>query len=76
MLPNPFGGSICFQGSAGTLVRKIIQKLVAGERFERPMRLAYETGVVATLPAIFNNLVKDIGLEPMTPCLQSRCSPD
>ena len=27
-------------------------KLVAGDRFELPMLLAYETGVVTTLPAI------------------------
>jgi len=26
--------------------------LVAGDRFELPMLLAYETGVVTTLPAI------------------------
>ena len=28
------------------------KKLDAGDRFELPMHLAYETGVVATLPAI------------------------
>ena len=29
------------------------QKLDAGDRFELPMRLAYETDVVTTLPAVY-----------------------
>ena len=29
-----------------------LSKMVAGDRFELPMHLAYETGVVTTLPAI------------------------
>ena len=37
-------------------------RLEAGERFERPMLRAYETGVVATLPAI--KLVSLEGFEP------------
>jgi hypothetical protein len=41
--------------------------LVAGDRFELPMLLAYETGVVTTLPAIVLELMKltpRAGFEP------------
>jgi hypothetical protein len=40
--------------------------LVAGDRFELPMHLAYETGVVATLPAIFL-IKKTLGHNPVNP---------
>lgn len=47
-------------------------KLDAGDRFELPMHLAYETGVVTTLPAIKHcnihyiccQLVEPEGIEP------------
>lgn len=53
--------------------------MVAGGRFELPMHLAYETGVVTTLPA--TKLEYRIGFEPMRPfgsgfaihCIQPLC---
>ena len=39
----------------------------AGDRFELPMHLAYETGVVTTLPA---KLVESRGVEPHPPLQQ------
>ena len=39
-------------------VAERILKLDAGDRFELPMHLAYETGVVTTLPAILFTLLK------------------
>jgi len=41
--------------------------LDAGDRFELPMRLAYETGVVTTLPAINWSEYKDSNLGPSGP---------
>ena len=49
------GESITGEIGCGTRNRTL-RYLVAGDRFELPMLLAYETGVVTTLPAIeFSN---------------------
>ena len=46
-------------------------KLVAGDRFELPMLRAYETGVVATLPALISysylSIVKHTTVRPQCP---------
>ena len=53
-----------FQGQSQDQPRCITFQLVAGDRFELPMHLAYETGVVTPLPAL--NLAYPHGLEPRT----------
>jgi len=45
-----------------------ILKLDAGDRFELPMHLAYETGVVTTLPAVFETHY----FAYFTPCAMAR----
>lgn len=51
-----------------------MQNLDAGDRFELPMHLAYETGVVATLPAsIFIPVALPVAKKLYLHPIQSQC---
>ena len=58
---------------SNTIMGSFLSNLDAGDRFARPMHLAYETGVVASLPAI--TMVEDIRIELITYWLQTSRSP-